>query len=110
MIFEDFSSAVINKQQDFYSVKQQLKEKGIIFAMLDAIYILDHGLPRYFSHYKMLSDKAELKNCSWNVSVIHNPITSKKKIELPKKGPIDLAMLQETNLSRDEHSKLSVTG
>lgn len=34
MIFEDFSVLVMRKRQEFYHVKQQLKEKGIAFAML----------------------------------------------------------------------------
>ena len=33
MIFEDFSTAV-KKHQDFYLVKQELKERGIVFAIL----------------------------------------------------------------------------
>ena len=33
IIFEDFSAAVIKKRQEFYQVKQQLKERGIPFAM-----------------------------------------------------------------------------
>ena len=52
---------------------------------LDAIYILDHGLRRYFSHYKMESEKAKLKICSWNVSVIHSPFTRKRKLSFLKK-------------------------
>ena len=32
MIFEEFSAAVVKKRQDFYSVKQLFKEKGIVFA------------------------------------------------------------------------------
>ncbi len=34
MTSEDFSAAVIKKRQEFYSVKQQLKERGIVFTML----------------------------------------------------------------------------
>lgn len=33
LIFEDFSAAVIKKRQEFYQVKQRLKERGIPFAM-----------------------------------------------------------------------------
>lgn len=49
-IFEDFSVAVIRKRQEYASVKQQLRDKGITFAMMyPAILRVDHnGRSRYF--------------------------------------------------------------
>ena len=74
----------------------------------DAIYIPDHCLRRYFFHYMafMVSDKATLKICSWNVRGIHNPIKRKKSLSVLKKEHVHIAMLQETDLSINEHSKL----
>lgn len=54
MIFEDFSIAVVRKRQEFYPVKQQLKEKGIPFAMLyPAVLRVSHGgQEKFFKHPK----------------------------------------------------------
>lgn len=44
MIFEDFSIAVVWKRQEFYLVKQRLRERGIAFAMLyPAVLRITHG-------------------------------------------------------------------
>lgn len=54
MIFEDFSAAVVKKRQDFYSVKQQLKERGIVFGMLypAVLRIRYDGKERFFKQSK----------------------------------------------------------
>lgn len=55
MIFEDFSAAVVKKRQDFYSVKQQLKERGIVFTMLyhsAVLRIRYDGQERFFKQPK----------------------------------------------------------
>lgn len=54
MIFEDFSIAVVRKRQEFYPVKQQLKEKGIPFAMLypAGLRVSHGGQEKFFKHPK----------------------------------------------------------
>lgn len=54
MIFEDFSAAVLRKRQEFYQVKQQLKERGIAYAMLyPAVLRIKHnGQEKVFKHPK----------------------------------------------------------
>lgn len=51
MIFEDFSAAVVKKRQ-VYPVKQQLRERGIVFAMLyPAVLRIKHnGQERFFKN------------------------------------------------------------
>lgn len=52
------------------------------------------------------STKPALKICSWNVGGIHNPIKRKKILSFLKKEGAHIALLQETHLSANEHSKL----
>lgn len=61
-----------------------------------------------FLQHKMTSDstKSALKICSWNVGGIHNPIKRKKILSFLKKEHVHTALLQETHLSANEHSKL----
>ena len=54
----------------------------------------------------MTSDRPTLKICSWNVGGIHNPIKRKKILSFLKKERVHIALLQETHLSANEHSKL----
>lgn len=52
----------------------------------------------------MVSDKPTLKIRSWNMRGIHKPIKRKKILSFLKKE--HRALLQETHLSTNEHSKL----
>ncbi len=62
MTSEDFSAAVIKKRQEFFSVKQQLKERGIVFIMLyPAVLRIRHdGKERFFKEPK---DAAAFLEC-----------------------------------------------
>ncbi|KAE8291535.1 hypothetical protein D5F01_LYC08888 [Larimichthys crocea] len=57
MVFGDFSAAVIRKRQEYYVVKQQLKERGIVFAMMyPAVLRIKHnGQEKVFKHPKEVS-------------------------------------------------------
>lgn len=72
MTFEDFSIAVVQKQWEFYPVKQQLKEKGIGFAMLyPAMLRINHGRQeKFFKHPKDVAAFLEkMPQCEGSPSV-----------------------------------------
>lgn len=53
MIFEDLSAAVVQKHQEFYLAKQQLRERGIAFAMpYPAVLRVKHDGQEKFKHPK----------------------------------------------------------
>lgn len=53
MIFEDFSAAVVKKRQDFYSAKQQLKERDIVYLLYPAVLRIRYdGQERFFEQPK----------------------------------------------------------
>ncbi|KAE8280160.1 hypothetical protein D5F01_LYC22302 [Larimichthys crocea] len=57
MFFDDFSAAVTRKRQEYYAVKQRLKERGIVFAMMypAVLKIKYNGQEKVFKHHKEVS-------------------------------------------------------
>lgn len=51
-------------------------------------------------------DSSTIKLCSWNIHGIQSPVKQKKVLNFLKREKVQIAFIQETHLSNEEHQRL----